>query len=53
MQHYLVGICAAAYCYFIRINIFGIIAALFVYPHFMFIKEVRQGIMRDKNYHNE
>jgi len=30
-----------------------IYAAFFLYPHFVFIKEVKQGIMSKENYHNE
>jgi hypothetical protein len=56
---YLVGIAAVAYCVsfifsIIQLNYLGmIVAILFVYPHFVFIAEVRKGIMSDENYHNE
>jgi uncharacterized membrane protein YecN with MAPEG domain len=56
---YLVGSAAVAYCVvfimdLIAVNIVGaIIAALFAYPHFVFIHEVRRGIMSNETYHIE
>ena len=56
---YLTGVAAAAYCIdvlmaLIEFSVGGIVyAALFAYPHFYFIKEVRAGIMSKENYHNE
>jgi hypothetical protein len=56
---YMVGIAAAAYVLVfvmavIELNIEGVfIAGLFAYPHYFFIKEVREGIMTKANYHNE
>jgi hypothetical protein len=56
---YMTGIAAAAFCFdFVRamvgFNIFGLIfSGFFAYPHFFFIKEVREGIMSKENYNNE
>jgi hypothetical protein len=55
----LVGIAAVYYCVsfiFSSIQLYpvGMVSAiLFVYPHFVFIHEVRKGIMSEENYHNE
>mmetsp|Transcript_7748 Transcript_7748/g.12827 ORF Transcript_7748/g.12827 Transcript_7748/m.12827 type:complete len:190 (+) Transcript_7748:93-662(+) len=55
----LTGIAAAAFCFdavvaLIAFNVVGVVyAALFAYPHFFFIKEVRNGTMSVENYPNE
>jgi hypothetical protein len=56
---WMVGISLAAYCIdfamgVVSVNIVGLVTnALFAYPHFFFIKEVRSGLMSEANYVNE
>jgi hypothetical protein len=56
---YLVAIAAAAYCFacvmaLVALNPYGLLyPGFFAYPHFFFIKEVREGTMSKENYHNE
>lgn len=56
----LTGVAVLAYLLQIVIAVIGFIdwatliyAVFFLYPHFMFMKEVKQGIMTKENYHNE
>jgi hypothetical protein len=56
---WLVGVSLLVYCFdfvmgAVTGNLIGLLmAALFAYPHFFFIKEVRSGIMSEANYVNE
>ena len=56
---WLVGISALAYVLEFIFSLIGlqidgaVIAALFAYPHYFFIQEVRKGIMSKENYPNE
>lgn len=56
---YLTGIAASAFCFqfvmaIVGFNIEGLLyAGFFAYPHYFFIKEVREGTMSQENYPNE
>jgi hypothetical protein len=56
---YMTGIAAASFCFdFVRAlvgnSLIGVtFSGYFAYPHFFFIKEVREGIMSKENYNNE
>jgi uncharacterized membrane protein len=56
---WMVGISLVVYCIdfvmgLVAANVIGlVIACVFDYPHFFFIKEVRSGIMSEANYVNE
>jgi hypothetical protein len=56
---WMVGVSLSVYCVdfvmgVVALNIFSMVmVALFAYPHFFFIKEVRSGIMSEANYVNE
>jgi hypothetical protein len=56
---WMVGASLLAYCFdfvmgVVSMNVGGLVMiALFAYPHFFFIKEVRSGIMSEANYVNE
>jgi hypothetical protein len=56
---WMVGICLSAYCIDFVMGLVGmsplgmVWAALFAYPHFFFIQEIRSGVMSEANYFNE